>query len=137
MTQALVFFNSNRACDCAADQMSKRDITISVLHDELDQKERDLTMREFRSGASRVLLTTDVISRGIDVQQVQMVINYDLASVPATYLHRAGHTARLIASRRGVVINFVTQGAEHAMRDVEGHLDLVIEEMPMDVADLL
>lgn len=58
--------------------MHARDFTVSALHGDVDQKERDVVMREFRSGSSRVLITTDMLARGIDVQQVFLVINYDL-----------------------------------------------------------
>ncbi len=72
--------------------MTKRDFTVSTMHAELDQKERDLIMREFRSGSSRVLISTDLLARGIDVQQVSLVvINYDLPQNMENYLHRIGY----------------------------------------------
>merc|ERR1712113_555618 len=58
-------------------KMQSRDFTVSALHGEMEQRERKLIMREFRSGSSRVLITTDLLARGIDVQQVSLVINYD------------------------------------------------------------
>lgn len=136
--QSLVFFNSIDECDWVADQMTKRKFTVSVMHNELDQKMRDLVMREFRSGTSRLLLATDVISRGIDVQQVSVVLNYDFPSTLSTYVHRAGRTARLFSTRRrGVVINFVTQLAVDLLQGVESHLDLQIKELPLDLNSLL
>ena len=60
------------------EKMHGRDFTVSAMHGDMDQKERDVIMREFRSGSSRVLITTDLLARGIDVQQVSLVINYDL-----------------------------------------------------------
>lgn len=68
--------------------MHERDFTVSAMHGEMEQKERDVIMREFRSGSSRVLITTDLLARGIDVQQVSLVINYDLPNHRENYIHR-------------------------------------------------
>ena len=68
--------------------MQQRDFTVSAMHGEMEQKERDVIMREFRSGSSRVLITTDLLARGIDVQQVSLVINYDLPNQRENYIHR-------------------------------------------------
>lgn len=92
-------------------------------------------MREFRSGSSRVLITTDLLARGIDVQQVSLVINYDLPANRENYIHRIGRGGRF--GRKGVAINFVTSEDIRAMRDIEQFYNTSIEEMPMDVADLL
>merc|ERR1712129_652687 len=72
ITQAIIYCNTRRKVDFLADQLQKRDFTISTMHADLDQKERDLVMREFRSGSSRVLISTDLLARGIDVQQVSL-----------------------------------------------------------------
>merc|ERR1712070_1328627 len=126
---------TRRKVDYAAEQMYKRDLTISCFHSDLDQKERDLIMREFRSGSSRVLLTTSLLARGIDVQQVSIVVNYDFPSSHEDYLHQAGRCSRF--GRKGVIINFITPHSIQAMRSVEQHYDLKIEEMPMDITDLI
>ena len=68
--------------------MTKRDFTVSCMHGDLDQAGRELIMKEFRSGSSRVLITTDLLARGIDVQQVSLVINYDLPGSRENYIHR-------------------------------------------------
>merc|ERR1740123_149873 len=78
ITQSIIYCNSRRKVDFVAAEMAKRDFTISVMHADLEQRERDLVMREFRSGSSRVLISTDLLARGIDVQQVSLVVNYDL-----------------------------------------------------------
>ena len=87
--------------------MRERDHTVSATHGDMDQNTRDVIMREFRSGSSRVLITTDLLARGIDVQQVSLVINYDLPTQPENYLHRIGRSGRF--GRKGVAINFVTK----------------------------
>jgi len=121
--------------DFLADQMSKRDFTVSTMHAEMDQKERDLVMREFRSGSSRVLISTDLLARGIDVQQVSLVINFDLPSNLENYLHRIGRSGRF--GRKGVAINFVTNNDVRVMKDIEKYYHTQIEEMPMDIADMI
>ena len=73
---------------CNTEQMRKKDFMVSSLHGNMDQAGRDVTMREFRSGSSRVLITSDLFARGIDVQQVSLVINYDLPSNRENYIHR-------------------------------------------------
>jgi translation initiation factor 4A len=135
ITQAIIYVNTRRKCDFLADQMTKRDFTVSTMHAELDQKERDLIMREFRSGSSRVLISTDLLARGIDVQQVSLVINYDLPQNMENYLHRIGRSGRF--GRKGVAINFVTNNDVRAMKDIERYYHTQIEEMPMDIADLI
>lgn len=68
--------------------MTLQQFTVSALHGDLDQRERDIIMQQFRTGSSRVLITTDILARGIDVQQVSLVINYDLPSNRENYIHR-------------------------------------------------
>ena len=86
--QAMIFVNTRRKVEWLTEKMHARDFTCSAIHADLDQKERELIMREFRSGSSRVLITTDVLARGIDVQQVSLVINYDLPTNRENYIHR-------------------------------------------------
>jgi translation initiation factor 4A len=135
ITQAIIYCNTRRKVDFLADQLTKRDFTVSTMHAELDQKERDLVMREFRSGSSRVLISTDLLARGIDVQQVSLVINFDLPQNMENYLHRIGRSGRF--GRKGVAINFVTNNDVRAMKDIERYYHTQIEEMPMDIADLI
>ena len=73
----------------------------------MDQRERAMIMQEFRSGSSRVLITTDLLARGIDVQQVSLVINFDLPTNRENYIHRIGRSGRF--GRKGASINFITQ----------------------------
>ncbi|XP_011781888.1 PREDICTED: eukaryotic initiation factor 4A-II-like [Colobus angolensis palliatus] len=108
ITQAVIFLNTRRKVDWLTEKMHARDFTVSALHGDMDQKERDVIMREFRSGSSRVLITTDLWARGIDVQQV-----------------------------KGVAINFVTEEDKRILRDIETFYNTTVEEMPMNVADLI
>ncbi|KAK3095927.1 hypothetical protein FSP39_020972 [Pinctada imbricata] len=135
ITQAVIFCNTRRKVDWLTDKMLSRDFTVSAMHGDMDQKERDVIMREFRTGSSRVLITTDLLARGIDVQQVSLVINYDLPANRENYIHRIGRGGRF--GRKGVAINFVTQDDVRTLRDIEQFYNTQIEEMPMNVADLI
>ncbi|CAL8319011.1 unnamed protein product [Arctogadus glacialis] len=106
--------------------------SVSALHGDMEQKERDVIMREFRSGSSRVLITTDLLARGIDVQQVSLVINYDLPTNRENYIHRIGRGGRF--GRKGVA---VTEEDKRILQDIETFYNTTIEEMPMNVADLI
>merc|ERR1719446_1957722 len=101
----------------------------------MEQKERDVIMREFRSGSSRVLISTDLLARGIDVQQGSLVINFDLPRNMENYLHRIGRSGRF--GRKGVAINFVTNNDVRAMKEIESYYHTQIEEMPRDIADMI
>jgi len=135
ITQAIIYCNTRRKVDFLSEELQKRDFTVSCMHADLDQKERDLIMREFRSGSSRVLISTDLLARGIDVQQVSLVINFDLPASLENYLHRIGRSGRF--GRKGVAINFVTADSVRTLKDIERFYHTQIEEMPMDIADLL
>lgn len=135
ITLAIIYCNTRRKVDWLTEKMQSRDFTVSAMHGDMDQRERDLIMREFRSGASRVLITTDLLARGIDVQQVSLVINYDLPTNRENYIHRIGRSGRF--GRKGVAINFVAKGDVRYLKDIEEFYDTSIEEMPMDVADLI
>lgn len=135
ITQAVIFCNTRRKVDWLTDKMLSRDFTVSAMHGDMDQKERDVIMREFRTGSSRVLITTDLLARGIDVQQVSLVINFDLPANRENYIHRIGRGGRF--GRKGVAINFVTAEDVRTLRDIEQFYNTQIEEMPMNVADLI
>ena len=86
-------------------------------HGKKTQADREAYLREFRIGASRVLITTDMLARGIDVQQVAVVINYDLPQNKEMYMHRIGRSGRF--GRKGIAINLVTKQEISLLRDIE------------------
>jgi len=135
ITQAIIYCNARRKVDWLTEQLHSRDFTVSALHGDMDQRERELIMKEFRSGSSRVLITTDLLARGIDVQQVSLVINYDLPKDRENYIHRIGRSGRF--GRKGVAINFIVSDDVRVLRDIEQFYNTQIEEMPMNVADLI
>merc|ERR1712153_184168 len=122
ITQAIIYCNARRKVDWLTESLHTRDFTVSALHGDMDQKERELIMREFRSGSSRVLITTDLLARGIDVQQVSLVINYDMPKDRENYIHRIGRSGR-----KGVAINFITGDDVRQMRDIEQFYNTQIE----------
>jgi len=135
ITQAVIFLNTRRKVDWLKEKLHEKDFTVSSMHGDMEQNERDVIMKEFRSGSSRVLITTDLLARGIDVQQVSLVINYDLPNNRENYIHRIGRGGRF--GRKGVAINFVTTDDVRVLKDIEQFYNTVVEEMPMNVADLI
>ncbi|EPY50251.1 translation initiation factor eIF4A [Schizosaccharomyces cryophilus OY26] len=135
VTQAVIFCNTRRKVDWLTEQLTERDFTVSSMHGDMDQAQRDTLMHEFRTGSSRILITTDLLARGIDVQQVSLVINYDLPANRENYIHRIGRGGRF--GRKGVSINFVTNEDVRMMREIEQFYNTHIEEMPMNIADLI
>lgn len=135
ITQCVIFCNTRRKVDMLYDKMRKNEFTVSAIHSDMNQKDRDVTLKEFRTGSSRVLIATDIVARGIDVHQVSLVINYDLPRKKESYLHRIGRSGRF--GRKGVAINFVVQQDESALLELQDYYQTQIEEMPADVANLL
>jgi translation initiation factor 4A len=135
ITQAVIFCNTRRKVDWLTEKMHSREFTVSAMHGDMEQKQREVLMKEFRSGSSRVLITTDLLARGIDVQQVSLVINYDLPTNRENYIHRIGRGGRF--GRKGVAINFVTTDDVRMLRDIEQFYNTQIDEMPLNVADLI
>jgi len=135
ITQAVIFVNTKVKVDWLTSKMREANFTVSAMHGDMPQKERDEIMSEFRSGKSRVLIATDVWGRGIDVQQVSLVISYDLPSSRELYIHRIGRSGRF--GRKGVAINFVKADDIRILRDIEQFYGTQIDEMPLNVADLL
>lgn len=135
ITQAVIFCNTKRKVDWLTERMRTNNFTVSAMHGDMPQKERDAIMSEFRGGTTRVLITTDVWARGLDVQQVSLVINYDLPNNRELYIHRIGRSGRF--GRKGVAINFVRKDDIRILRDIEQYYSTQIDEMPMNVADLI
>jgi len=135
ITQAVIFCNTKRKVEWLTDKMRKANFTVSSMHGDMPQKEREEIMTQFRNAETRVLITTDLWARGIDVQQVSLVINYDLPNNRELYIHRIGRSGRF--GRKGVAINFVKSDDIKILRDIEQFYATQIDEMPMSVADLL
>lgn len=135
ITQAVIFCNTKEKVNWVAKKMTDANFVVSSMHGDMTQDERDKIMASFRAGESRVLITTDVWARGIDVSQVSLVINYDLPLSRENYLHRIGRSGRY--GRKGVAINFVTSSEMKLLKEIEIFYSIQIDEMPMSVADLI
>ncbi|KAJ1674059.1 translation initiation factor eIF4A [Spiromyces aspiralis] len=135
ITQAVIFCNTRRKVDRLTEELRNKDFTVSALHGDMDQSDRDTIMKEFRSGSSRVLITTDLLARGIDVQQVSLVINFDLPTNMENYIHRIGRGGRF--GRKGVAINFITARDHAALEELQKFYNTQIDEMPSNIAELI
>jgi len=135
ITQAVIFCNTKRKVGWLTNKMRDANFTVASMHGDMPQKEREAIMQEFREGKQRVLITTDVWARGLDVSQVSLVINYDLPNNRELYIHRIGRSGRF--GRKGVAINFVKEDDIRILRDIEQYYSTQIDEMPMNVADLI
>jgi len=131
ITQAIIFVNTRRKVMWLRDKMSQNDFTVSFIHGDLTQSDRELVMKEFRSGTSRVLISTDILSRGIDVQTVSLVINYDLPRFKESYIHRIGRSGRY--GRKGCAINFVYNDDSEKLRELETFYNTIISELPAEL----
>jgi translation initiation factor 4A len=129
--QAVIFCNLKKKIDEVAAKLKADNLSMICLHGEMEQKERDKIMKEFRNGTTRILLTTDLLARGIDIQQVSLVINYDIPNNKEMYIHRIGRSGRF--GRKGVAINFVTDKEAPALADIESHYQTSISELPSDL----
>ena len=106
-----------------------------MIHGSLMTDERESIMNKFRQGEIRILLSTDLLSRGIDIQQLSLVINYDLPIQKETYIHRIGRSGRY--GRKGVAINFVTERDLQELNDLKSFYNTNIEEMPQNIGDII
>jgi ATP-dependent RNA helicase len=135
ITQAVIFANTRRKVDWVSQKLTEANFTVLAMHGEMPQEEREAIMKKFRAGESRVLITTDIWARGLDVSQVSLVINYDLPTNRENYIHRIGRSGRF--GRKGVAINFVKTDEVKVLRDIEQFYSTQIDEMPMTIGDLV
>lgn len=132
ITQSVIFCNTRKKVDWLAAKMRNAHFSVSSMHGDMAQQERNTVMQEFRQGSSRVLISTDVWARGIDVQQVSLVVNYDLPTNRENYVHRIGRSGRF--GRKGVAINFVTNDDVQELHGLEKYYSVSIKEMPSDIS---
>jgi len=133
INQSVIFCRSINTVDWLTQKMTERGFPVAATHSE--KGDRNKIMQQFKNGSSRVLICTDLLARGIDVQQVSIVINYDLPNSLETYIHRIGRAGRF--GRKGVAINFVTAKTIRHLREIEAFYHTKIEEMPANIADYL
>jgi translation initiation factor 4A len=135
ITQSIIYCNSRKKVSFLARKMKENNFMVSCIYGDMQQIERNEVMKQFRNGDIRVLITTDILSRGIDIQQVSLVINYELPLELETYIHRIGRSGRF--GRKGVSINLVDNNEMKDMKQLQDFYSTHIEELPQNIADLL
>ena len=108
---------------------------VIYIHSNMDKTERASAMKKFRNGEFRVLISSNITARGIDIQQVSTVINFDITRDVDTYLHAIGRSGRY--GRKGLAINFITKRDIHMLRRIEEHYNINIKELPSNVNELI
>lgn len=136
ISQSIIYCSSKKKVTWLSDQLNNQGYSVSSIHGDIVQKERDEIMINFRKNTTRVLITTDLLSRGIDIQQVSLVINYDLPRDKQSYIHRIGRTGRY--GRKGVAINLLaTENDMKNLYDIQKYYNTQINEMPANIESFL
>ena len=126
--QSIIYVNSKKMADILSNKLVNDDFTVACIHGDMEQSFRDKIIKEFRDGESRVLITTDLLSRGIDIQQISIVINYDIPKEIENYIHRIGRSGRY--GRKGIAINFITNYDKDKITHIEKYYSTEIVELP-------
>ena len=131
INQAIIYCNKRQKAEWLADKMTANGFTLNCIHGDMDVAERKKRMQDFRSGNVRVLISTDLLARGIDVQQVSLVINFELPPQRENYIHRIGRSGRY--GRKGTAINILCKEERDALKDIEKFYSTTISELPNDL----
>lgn len=135
VSQSIIYCNSKKLVDELSFKLRQKDFTVASIHSEMSQDERNDVVKKFRTGESRILLSTDLLSRGIDVQQVSIVINFDIPYSIDNYIHRIGRSGRF--GRKGVAINLITYSDIRKLHDIEKYYSTQIDELPENFTSFL
>lgn len=135
LQQTIVYANTRRAVEDLVTRMTKDNFVVSCIHADMNPEARTKAMEEFRSNRARVLISTDLTARGIDVQTVSLVINYEIPRDVHSYIHRVGRSGRF--GRKGTAINFVSDRDERDMRAIEEYYQTKTMPLPANIANLL
>lgn len=134
LSQTIIYCNSIKRVQDLYEAMCEDGFPVCMLHGNMEKADRNKAFNDFRSGSSRVLISSNVTARGIDIQQVSVVINFDVPKCVHTYLHRIGRSGRW--GRKGVGINFITRRDVPQLKKIEEHYTTQINEMPSDLSFL-
>lgn len=134
VNQALIYVNKRQKAEWLAKQLAAQGFTLEYIHGEMEVSERKKRMADFRSGAVRVLISTDLLARGIDIQQISMVINFELPVQRENYIHRIGRSGRY--GKKGIAINIVCGEELNTIKDIEKYYSTTISELPEDLSKL-
>jgi superfamily II DNA/RNA helicase len=134
ISQCIIYVNYKDKLMRIYEELIKNEYPVDFIHGEITKGERESKLLEFKNGKTRLLLSTDLLARGIDVQQLNLVINYDLPKSKETYIHRIGRSGRY--GRKGVAINLVGQRDLRSLSEIEEHYKVTIDELPQNVGDI-
>lgn len=134
ITQALIYCNKRQKAEWLADKMTTAGFPITCIHGDMEVRDRMERMMAFRKGETRVLISTDLLARGIDVQQVSLVINYELPTQIDNYIHRIGRSGRY--GRKGTAINLLCSDDSRSMAEIERYFKIVVGQLPQDLSEL-
>jgi len=135
IAQCIIYINSKIKLNQVYECLLEDNFPVGMIHGNLLTNERTEIMEKFRQGEIRILLSTDLLSRGIDIQQLSLVINFDLPIQKETYIHRIGRSGRY--GRKGVAINFVTERDLPDLEELIQFYNTNIEEMPQNIGDII
>ena len=135
VSQCIIYANSLQRVSDLYDAMSTDGFPVCCIHSNMEKEERDQAFTDFKVGKYRVMISSNVTARGIDIQQVSIVINFDLPKCTHTYLHRIGRSGRW--GRKGVGINFITRRDVAKIREIEARTGTQINEFPGNLDKLL
>ena len=133
--QTIIFVNTKQKLEWVYQQMRNKNYPITMIHGSLSQDERNDILQKFKNGNIRMLLSSDIFARGIDVQQVSLVINYDLPNNIENYIHRIGRSGRY--GRKGISINLVTTDDLKTQSQICTYYNTNINELPSDLSNIL
>lgn len=132
VSQSIIYCNSVKRVQDLYEAMKEDEFPVCRIHSGMEKNEREQAFTDFKSGSSRVLISSNVTARGIDIQQVSVVINFDIPKSTDTYLHRIGRSGRW--GRKGVGINLITRRDLCKLKEIETHYATQIKEMPADIS---
>lgn len=131
VNQSIIYVNTIKRVDHLYGAMNKEGYPVCYIHSLMDKSEREEALQQFRNGKFRVLISSGITARGIDIQQVSTVINFDITNNIHSYLHAIGRSGRY--GRKGLAINFVTRNDIDIMKKIEKHYSINIKELPNNI----
>jgi translation initiation factor 4A len=135
INQAIIYCNKRQRAEWLAAKMKEEGFTLECIHGDMEVQDRKTRMDDFRKGSVRVLISTDLLARGIDVQQVSLVINFELPVDKSNYIHRIGRTGRY--GRKGMTINLVGPNEVRQKKEIESHWSTNWELLPQDLSKII
>jgi len=135
ISQCIIYVNYKNKLMGIYEELIKNNYPVDYIHGEITKDERESKLLNFKNGATRILLSTDLLARGIDVQQLNLVINFDLPKSKETYVHRIGRSGRY--GRKGVAINLINERELYYLNELEQHYNVTIEDLPQNVNQIL